>query len=390
MRTRWFVEWDAHCQNVLRRHWPGLPVYGDITSVDWGTVEPVDVLAGGFPCQPVSNAGKRLGTDDERWLWPAFADAIRALEPRYVLVENVAALLGRGFEHVITDLAALGYDAEWDCIPAAAVGAPHLRDRLWIAAYASRYGRSWSRTGHSRRDDPPQGGKRFRTEPAGSRTGHAALAHAERSSTQPVGEPGDVPRSSGSAQGTSPQRQRRGNAAGDRGQVVAHADAVGRRASFRDDDARESHTARCRQDVADADAGGRDGRSGEQRSRGRRQPPNRRQPLADATSIGRSEGRAESARQQGRPGTPASGPAVSDAIFAGLEGHERGVVALTDYRRSNADPAGSGWWATEPDVGRVADGVPHRVDRLRALGNAVVPQVVEWIGRRIVAFDATR
>ena len=120
MESRWFVEWDAHCQNVLRRHWPGLPVYGDITTVDWGSVEPVDVLAGGFPCQPVSQAGRKLAQDDERWLWPEFERAICHLRPRYVLVENVAALLGRGFDEVVGDLSAIGYDAEWDCIPAAA------------------------------------------------------------------------------------------------------------------------------------------------------------------------------------------------------------------------------------------------------------------------------
>lgn len=308
MESRWFVEWDAHCQNILRRHWPGLPVYGDITAVDWSTVEPVDVLAGGFPCQPVSNAGKRLGTDDARWLWPEFARAIRILRPRYVLVENVAALLTRGFNYVANDLAAIGYDKQWDCIPAAAVGAPHLRDRLWIVAYPSRA---------RRRQDagsPPSD--------EGSDARRAALHRHEPSGHGSWG-------------------------------VVANAD-------------QHEHQGR---------------------------PPSERRPsasvvLADAESIGWREGRTKPAGELRRPDASERGAAVPHAIFAGLEGHERGVMALQDYRRSNADPAGSGWWATEPDVGRVADGVPHRVDRLRALGNAVVPQVVEWIGRRIVTFDA--
>src|SRR5439155_9652602 len=98
----------------------------------------VDVLCGGFPCQPVSFAGRRRGTADERWLWPEFARIIRLLRPRYALMENVPGLLvGGGMAEVLGDLATCGYDAEWDCIPAAAVGAPHLRYRVFIVAYAN-------------------------------------------------------------------------------------------------------------------------------------------------------------------------------------------------------------------------------------------------------------
>jgi DNA (cytosine-5)-methyltransferase 1 len=101
----------------------------------------VDVLCGGFPCQDISNAGKRTGIDGERsGLWSEYARVIGELRPRYVIVENVAALLGRGIERVLGDLAALGFDAEWHCIPASAVGAPHRRDRVWIIAYAKRVG----------------------------------------------------------------------------------------------------------------------------------------------------------------------------------------------------------------------------------------------------------
>ena len=142
---RWQVEWDAYCQRVLAKHWPDVPRYGDITTVDWSGVERVDLLAGGFPCQPVSGAGKRQAQADERWLWPEFARAVRALRPRLVLVENVTNLLaingGSAFGEVVGDLAALGYDVQWDCVPAAAVGALHERDRVWIVAYADGDGR---------------------------------------------------------------------------------------------------------------------------------------------------------------------------------------------------------------------------------------------------------
>jgi DNA (cytosine-5)-methyltransferase 1 len=243
---RWQVEWDAYCQHVLAHHWPDVPRYGDITAVDWAAVEPVDLLAGGFPCQPVSIAGRKGAQGDERWLWPEFLRAIRALRPRFVLVENVTNLLavndGSAFGDVVGDLAASGYDAEWDCVPAAAVGAPHIRDRLWVVAHAER-------------------------RELGIFDG---------------------------AQGTA------GAVSWDGGQVVADAD-------------------------------------GERR------------------------------------------------------GHEpNGYATLPIARRSDtgSSDGNPGWWRVEPDVGRVADGVPARVDRLRALGNAVVPQVVEMIGRRLADYLA--
>ncbi len=140
---RWQVEWDEYCQHVLAHHWPDISRYGDITTVDWSTVEPVDLIAGGFPCQPISIAGRGKGTDDDRWLWPEFARAVGALRPSVVLVENVPGLLaGGGMGRVLGDLAELGFDAQWDSIPAAAVGAPHLRYRVWIVAYRSELGRA--------------------------------------------------------------------------------------------------------------------------------------------------------------------------------------------------------------------------------------------------------
>jgi len=238
---RWQVEWDPFCQHVLAHHWPDVPRYGDITSVDWNAVERVDLLAGGFPCQPVSIAGRKGAQRDERWLWPEFLRTIRALRPRLVLLENVPNLLavndGSAFGDIVGDLAASGYDAEWDCIPAAAVGAFHSRDRVWIVAYAQR-------------------------------------------------------------------RQ------------LGQFDGAQRR--------------------------------------------------TDAVPRNRSE-------------------TVADPEGSRLEGWKVG----RDIRPIFAGPREGGWavggeWSVEPDVGRVAHGVPARVDRLRALGNAVVPQVVEMIGRRLV------
>ncbi len=133
MRVSWQCEIDPWCRGILARHWPDTPQYGDIRTIDADTPR-VDVLAGGFPCQPVSLAGKGLAQADERWLWPEFARCIRVLRPRYVIAENVPGLLTRGLDLVLADLAALGFDAEWTVFGARDVGAPHKRDRVWIVA----------------------------------------------------------------------------------------------------------------------------------------------------------------------------------------------------------------------------------------------------------------
>ena len=139
MRVVWQCEVDDYCRRVLAQHWPDVPCYRDVRdlrSAGRQAVSPVDVLCGGFPCQDISVAGKGAGITGARsGLWAEYARLISELRPRYVIVENVPALLARGLDVVLGDLAAIGYDAEWDCLPASAFGAPHRRDRIWIVAY---------------------------------------------------------------------------------------------------------------------------------------------------------------------------------------------------------------------------------------------------------------
>lgn len=136
-----FCEINSYCQRVLAKHWPSIICFDDVRKLNahWlreAGINTVDVICGGFPCQDISNAGKRVGIGGERsGLWSEYARLIGELRPRFVIVENVAALLGRGLSRVLGDLAALGYDAEWHCIPASAIGAPHRRDRIWIIAH---------------------------------------------------------------------------------------------------------------------------------------------------------------------------------------------------------------------------------------------------------------
>lgn len=251
---KWACEIDPYCRKVYLKHWPGTdPFYEDIREVH--DAPEVDLLCGGFPCQDVSLAGKRAGITGERsGLWSEFARLIGEVRPRYALIENVPGLLVRGLERVLFDLSEIGYDAEWHSIPAAAFGAPHIRDRVWIIAYAT----------------------------------------------------GDEDRKDRSSNGS--------------------------------DD------------------------------------------VADASSIRRKERRGLFSRLHQQ--TPENGS----------------VESVRDRNRW-----ASGQWAVEPRLGelvdglspelagrfiRVAKGCPDRSSKLRALGNAVVPQVVEWIGRRIMEAEA--
>lgn len=130
----WVADNDPDASRLLTHRFPGVPNLGDIKSVDWLSAGAVDVLCGGYPCQPFSQAGRRLGAADERHIWPYVATAIDLLRPDQVVLENVQGHLTLGFDIVLADLAALDYDAEWVVVTASAAGACHRRARLFIVA----------------------------------------------------------------------------------------------------------------------------------------------------------------------------------------------------------------------------------------------------------------
>jgi site-specific DNA-cytosine methylase len=382
---RWQVEWDDYCQRVLAKHWPDIKRYGDITTVDWSGVEPVDLLAGGFPCQPFSVAGRRKGTDDDRWLWPAFATAIRALRPRLVLVENVPGLLaGHGMGSVLGGLAELGYDAEWDCIPAAAVGAPHLRYRIWIVAYRPELGRAvadadiWGSFDalRSGRDAAGDGGPSMADADSaglavGSRSvdGCGAIRDQGQTSTQ-SGWWATEPDVRGMADGLSERLD----------EVVDAGQGMG--ADCGTSGGLQDPLRAVWEHVAAAGLASPGRRSDEQLAR----------ELADAllalpygAALGDREncmatafGYVRGLRQAGEAiGTLRDPSEPLDATWLALSREEADWWDLAARR---------GPWAAEwPGAARVSKGVPARVDRLRSLGNAVVPQVVEVIGRQLLA-----
>lgn len=195
----WQAEKDPFCRDVLAKHWPAAKRYTDVREVT-GEAQRPEIICGGFPCQDISNAGGRAGIDGERsGLWSEYARVVRVLRPGLVFIENVAALVVRGLDRVLCDLAALGYDAEWTCLRASDVGAPHERDRLFVLAYADGIKRGlqsrrqcWTSgtsatvigndgevpvasdpngvTGRSRRDKRRRGKSTGRSEPWASRT----------------------------------------------------------------------------------------------------------------------------------------------------------------------------------------------------------------------------
>lgn len=147
MKTVAFCEIEPYCLKVLKKHWPEVPIYEDVRELTGTRLAAdgigVDVICGGFPCQDISSAGKKIGISGDRsGLWVEFSRIVCEVRPRYVIVENVSSMLARGMGDVIGDLAALGYDCEWHCISAVGLGACHGRDRVWIVGNSNSHGKS--------------------------------------------------------------------------------------------------------------------------------------------------------------------------------------------------------------------------------------------------------
>jgi len=246
METVAFCEIDKKAQLVLKKHWPNVPIYEDVSTLKGDEIGSVDVICGGFPCQDISTAGKGAGLAGERsGLWYEFHRLIKEIKPKYAIIENVSALRSRGLEQVLRSLAEIGYDAEWHCITASSIGAPHRRDRIWILAYPSE----------------------LQCNGSNNNTG-ISMESEEKSKF---------------------------------------------RNSCRTENVAYSNLSQCK------------------------------------------------------------------------ERSLSGRILSQDTKLSCTS-----WWKVEPSVDRVADGIPGRVDRLKQLGNAVVPQIPELIGRAIINYDKDR
>ena len=290
MSTVAFCERDPYCTTILNKHWPDTPVHNDVRNLDGKDyADSIDLVCGGFPCQPFSVAGKRKGTDDDRHLWPEMLRIIQEAKPRWVIGENVFGLINMALDDVQADLEREHYEVRKFVLPAVAVDAHHRRDRIFIIAYR----------------DP-------------------TLAHSHgEGQLQQEGLEREVRRWSGdsSKQGS---------------------------------------------DVDDAHGEGLQRHGQEHQLRGFGQE-------------GQAGGSGDVAYTNGTRGEVGiSGQESWQERHAG-ESHHQGDQQL---RRS---PRGK--WPAEPRVGRVADGIPNRVDRIKGLGNAVVPQLIQAIGELVLAAD---
>jgi DNA (cytosine-5)-methyltransferase 1 len=246
--TAAFCEYEKFPRSILQKHWPDVPCFPDVRELKGSDIDgPIDVICGGYPCQPFSTAGQRRGKEDDRHLWPEFSRLVDELRPTWVIGENVAGHISMGLDDVLSDLEGQGYAARTFVIPACAVAAPHRRDRVWTLAHATQLQRDGSRE------------------------------HRQSSERQ-------IP------------------------------------------------------------------------ELGKRSGP---QPVAHAVGIG----------QQGQG---------EQEVTIDSEAHSKRKTSDAFHERFRCE------WLPEPNVGRVANGVPRRVDRLKALGNAVVPQIPEMIGYAIL------
>ncbi len=336
-RTTCFVENEPYCQAVLQYHWPEVPVLGDIKNVqrcDLPDPNP-DVIVGGFPCQPFSHAGKQRAQDDPRHLWPEMFRLIRECRPTWVIGENVAGIIKLGLDEVLSDLDSEGYATRTFNIPACAVGAPHIRQRLWIVAHADSDDR-----GRERCTKPQAGTTRVEHGGSGSR-------QLERGIDADVADADRSGQSASAGRGQDNRNEARDDS-GRRGEDVADTDETGCEQQRRSKSAQEEQPS--------LEHGGS---------------------LSDAE---RPRTRMEKSRDSGQ------GRQSADTRQSKVLRQEDGACSSEGLAASGDRP--EVWWKVEPPVGRVVDGLPNRVPQLRALGNSIIPQIAQEIGNAIkVTYD---
>jgi len=441
--TRWFVEIDEYCQRVLRKHWPNTPIYSDIRAVDFSRLERIDVLTGGFPCQDISTANpKGKGLEGERsGLWSYYKEAIRVLRPKYAVIENVPNLVGwfdtearptppeidveggewsleveqiQALTTVLTDLASCGYDAEWNVVSARGAGARHLRRRIFIIAYPMAHS-CGTGTGHNTRPSYEPGNREEMLRPrreveadwsdsAGTDAVHSTdkrcwwndkcESSGDRTPNRksgegtvvPTGGESDVADPEGAERERSGDTRARGAGFTDGGTDVADTGCPGvhERREFR---ALKRGSKELGRVFGDGLSEVRIGEEEDMANTHAARLQGHGQSLDSAGELFAPEARIQLAelRAANERGIWRCDPAdLGNSERFRCNGHN-GKLRSTEEEGRVCELEGSASWTTEPYVGRMVAGVPARVDRLRCLGNAVVPQVAQFIARRIRA-----
>ena len=414
-----FCEVEEFCCKVLNKHWPGVPIYNDLKELGndpTRIVQEFDLICGGIPCQPFSVAGKQKGKEDDRHLWPYMFEIVKHKKPAWVIVENVGGFVNVALDDVCLNLEAEGYATQSFIIPACGVEAPHRRDRIWIIGKnLENPGRSL-RQGSVKREaheDEVGKGNADQLERSGSTSG-SHVANTEQlaehnltdsgSDTELKREGQETGTAHGSGSGSDvPNTSSEGSQG--RGREHGLSEASGQeQASRRGDGAGdgEQHVADAKRNEHIREIGGSSGKEGEDAQR------ERQEDSASGLTSGAGEVRlsdnghatgkdvadTERLGQQGqgeleRPSHPEKNSAgqtselVDGSQGRTQEGHtEPGVGGMADGLSARLD--GHYGFEREPSIPRVAHGIPDRVHRLKALGNAIVPQIIRNIGLAIL------
>ena len=341
-QTIGFVENDEYCQAVLQHHFPEVPILGDIKNVTKETVPTrPDVICGGFPCQPFSVAGDQRAKDDPRHLWPEMLRIIKEQKPTWVVGENVSGLVKLGLDEILDEMEDQGYSTRTFNIPAFSVGAPHQRQRLWIIGHLGDPEHNGSPTPERQRgllkqpEEPKKQISIWEFEGTSGASGDVANPDNERVRSRIGGDDFDYEEESGEG-------------------------GVDGEGSAGDD---EWYDTSPTQDEGVDMANPESFKSREQTERQGRKNTARRSDDSRGTKTERTE-------------------TVTDPNGKGLQG-QRKKYKLPKSKRKR-EIGGSSWWDVEPNVGRVAYGVPNRVFKLRALGNSIIPQIAQKIGYAII------
>jgi len=346
-----FCDNDKFSKAILDKHWKGIKVYEDVREITEEKfkedgIEFPDIITGGFPCQPFSVAGKQKGTSDDRHLWPEMFRIIKTFKPRFVIGENVRGIVniqdGVVFETVCTDLESEGYEVQPFNIPAAGVGAPHRRERIWFIAI---------REESVVNSDNIRFKQHSTTKEETSWRGTSATFESTSSSS---------PRSNVA------------NTIGEyEGREISRSDEEKRRIQ---EEHRTEHSTTGKSSRTSEVRNGDNGYEGNKNN------------VADTHSSNQRTGK-KSKQQEGNTSrecfSNSSEYDVSNTIG------ERGRSRITEREnaedvRQSPESSNTGWWHVEPNVGRVAHGVSGRVHRLKGLGNSIVPQIVEEIGKALI------
>ena len=379
MRTVAFCEREPAAQHWLSEHWPAVPIFDDVCTLSGESFRgSVDLIAGGFPCQPFSVAGKQKGTEDERHLWPHFARLIGEIRPRWVLAENVPGIRTIAADLVLEDLEKLGYPAWPLVVGADDVGAPHRRKRVWIVAHRNGGGcRDERERGLLDGERETHGNDASDIWPVGEPTG-AGLEGQRADSGQPQeSEPRDAGPRMADPEGSRRAQQGHGRLTG------SWAGCDGPRWPARPGEPqhaweapRLAHTNSARRAKAGGGSPLDAGRESGGRSAGMGDPDGARLDAGGRLAGGSIRDEARGAESERRGG----GDGVADASSESPRS--------AGQSREVADPR-----SVVASMGDSTDGLPrwmagytsaHRREALKALGNAVVPQVVEVIGRAII------